>query len=61
MAEILARLFADQKLDRFFVLEHFIERFVVMVDNLPRSQLPKTHRPIKQTPGTFLAGANGTS
>ena len=55
MAEILARLFADQKLDRFFILEHFIERFVVMVDNLPRSQLPKTHRPIKQTPGTFLA------
>ena len=55
MAEILARLFADQKLDRFFILEHFIERFVVMVDNLPRSQLPKTHRPIRQTPGTFLA------
>ena len=55
MAEILARLFADKKLDRFFILEHFIERFVVMVDNLPRQQLPKTHRPIKQTPGTFLA------
>jgi len=55
MAEILGRLFADQKLDRFFMLEHFIERFVVMVDNLPRPQLPKTHRPIKQTPGRFLA------
>jgi len=55
MAEILGRLFADQKLGRFFILEHFIERFVVMVDNLPRPQLPKTHRPIKQTPGTFLA------
>ena len=55
MAEILARLFADQKLDRFFVLEHFIERFVVMVDNLPRPQLPKAHRPIRQIPGAFLA------
>jgi len=55
MAELLGRLFADQKLDRFFILEHFIERFVVMVDNLPRPQLPKTHRPIKQTPGAFLA------
>jgi hypothetical protein len=54
MAEILARLFADEHLDRFFILEHFIERFVVMVDNLPRQQLPKTHRPIKQTPGKFL-------
>lgn len=55
MAEILAKLFADKKLDRFFILEHFIERFVVMVDNLPRQQLPKTHRPIKPTPGKFLA------
>jgi hypothetical protein len=55
MAEILAKLFADQKLDRFFILEHFIERFVVMVDNLPRPQLSKTHRPLKQTPGRFLA------
>ena len=54
MAELLAKLFADQKLDRFFILEHFIERFVVMVDNLPRPQLSKTHRPLKQTPGRFL-------
>lgn len=54
MAEILARLFADQKLDRFFFPEHFIERFVVMVDNLPRPQLPATHRPLKKTAGNFL-------
>lgn len=55
MAEILARLIADQKLVRFFIPEHFIERFVVMVDNLPRPQLPTTHRPLKKTPGKFLA------
>jgi len=55
MAAIMARLFADQKLDRFFILEHFIERFVVMVDNLPRQQLPATHRPVKETQGRFLA------
>jgi hypothetical protein len=55
MAEILAKLFVDQKLDRFFMLEHFIERFVVMVDNLPQQQLPATHRPLKKTPGKFLA------
>ncbi|MEN8687334.1 MAG: DUF3014 domain-containing protein [Desulfuromonadales bacterium] len=55
MADILAKLFTDQKLDRFFVLEHFIERFVVMVDNLPRAELPRTHRPVKQTPKTFIA------
>lgn len=55
MAELLGRLFANEHLDRFLVLEHFIERFVVMVDNLPRQQLPKTHRPVKQPPGKFLA------
>ncbi len=55
MATILAKLFADQNLDRFFILEHFIERFVVMVDNLPRPQLPTTRRPVKQMTGRFLA------
>lgn len=55
MAAILTKLFADQKLERFFTLEHFIERFVVMIDNLPRSQLPATHRPLKKIPGSFLA------
>ena len=55
VAAILTKLSADQKLDRFFILEHFIERFVVMIDNLPRSQLPATHRPLKKTPGNFLA------
>jgi hypothetical protein len=59
MADILAKLFADQKLDRFFILEHFIERFVVMVDNLPRAELPRTHRPVKQTPGNFLVQGEG--
>ena len=54
MAEILAKLFVDKKLNRFFIFEHFIERFVVMVDNLPRPQLPTTHRPLKKTPGHFL-------
>lgn len=59
MAEILAKLFVDQKLSRFFILEHFVERFVVMVDNLPRPQLPTTHSPLKKTPGNFLAQGEG--
>ncbi len=54
MAAILAKLFTDQRLDRFFFLEHFIERFVVMVDNLPRQELPATHRPLKKLQGEFL-------
>ncbi|MCK4536575.1 MAG: DUF3014 domain-containing protein [Desulfuromonadales bacterium] len=55
MEDILSRLFAEQRLDRFFLLEHIIERFVVMVDNLPRQNLPVTHRPLKKIPGIFLA------
>jgi hypothetical protein len=54
MAKILARLFADQPLDRFFILDHFIERFVVMVDNLSGPQLPVVRRPIKPTAGQFM-------
>ncbi|MEJ2470657.1 MAG: DUF3014 domain-containing protein [Desulfuromonadales bacterium] len=55
ITEILGKLFAGKNLDRFLVLDHFIERFVVMVDSLPRSQVPKTHRPIKPIPERFLA------
>jgi len=55
IAAVLAKLFVDQKMDRLLIFEHFIERFVVMVDNLPRAQLPATHRPFKKTPGNFLA------
>lgn len=52
--EILGRLFTEQKLSRFFLLEHIIERFVIMVDNLPRQSLPATHRPVEKIPGRFL-------
>lgn len=54
MAAILSQLFTDQRLDRFFISEHFIERLVVMIDNLPRQELPATHRPLKKIPGEFL-------
>jgi hypothetical protein len=55
MEEILSRLFVDQKLNHFFILDHFIERSVVMIDSLPRQDLPATHRPVKKIPGAFLA------
>ena len=55
VAEILNQLFKETNLDRFFILDHFIERFVVMIDNLTRPQIPKSHRPVKQIPGMFLA------
>lgn len=54
MKELLAVLFREQNLERLFFLEHFVERFVVMVDNLPRGQLPPTHRPVRKISGDFL-------
>lgn len=53
MEVILSRLFAKQKLGTYFLLDHLVERFVVMVDNLPRQNLPATHRPLKKIPGSF--------
>ncbi len=54
VGEVLERLFSEQNLGRFFLLEHIIERFVVMVDNLPRQDLPVSHRPLKKISGKFL-------
>ena len=51
MAEILARLFADKKLDRFFILDHFIERFVVMVDSTKPETFREGTRSIDHRPG----------
>jgi hypothetical protein len=51
--DTLSRLFAGRQFDKFFVLDNFIQRFVVMVDNLPRRNLPATHLPIKPVPGIF--------
>lgn len=53
MEDLLSKLFREQDLGKVFFLEHFIERFVVMVDNLPRQQLPATHRPFRKVPGNF--------
>jgi hypothetical protein len=50
---ILSNLFAGRQIGKFFVLENFIRRFVVMVDNLPRRDLPSTHMPIRPVPGKF--------
>lgn len=54
MREILARLFPKERLERFFVLEHFIQRFVVTVDNLPRHDLPVNRLPMRPLSSGFL-------
>ncbi len=54
LRNLLTSLFVEQNLDRFFSLEHIVERFVVMVDNLPRAQLSARHRILKKIRGDFL-------
>jgi hypothetical protein len=51
--KIFSSLFAGRQIDKFFVLDNFIQRFVVMVDNLPRRNLPATHLPTRPVPGKF--------
>jgi len=52
--EILLRLFAGLHPEDIFITDAFIERFVIMIDNLPRKKLPLSHLPVRPVPGTFL-------
>jgi hypothetical protein len=61
MREFLPRLFAGQHLDTFFVLDNFIQRLVVMVDNLPRRDLPVNRLPTRPVPGKFQVTAEETN
>lgn len=50
----LGRLFPLLRLDTLLNLDHFIQRFVLMVDSLPRPELPANRLPTKPVPGSFL-------
>ena len=54
MTGVLSKLFQKQDVDRFFIIDHFVERFVTMVDSLTSSQLPQTHRAVTSPPGVFI-------
>jgi hypothetical protein len=54
MRESLSELFPRQNLGDLFFLKHFIQRFVLMVDNLPRHELPYNRLPVKPASGRFL-------
>lgn len=51
---VLADLFGAMDLERILVSDRFIERFVLLVDNLPRRELPADRSPARPVPGTFL-------
>jgi len=54
MREILDWLLPKRQLEEFFILEHFIQRFVLMVDSLPRRELPANRLPTRPMAGKFL-------
>ncbi len=48
-------LLGDEKLFiELFHLDHFIQRFVVTIDNLPNKNLPRRQLPVKGAPDLFL-------
>ncbi len=59
MKDVLSRLFPDLRLERFFIFENFIPRFVATVDNLPRKTLPVTHLPTRPAGGQFQVKKEG--
>lgn len=61
MRRLAAMLAGQDQLLKLFYLDHFIERFVVTVDNLPRRSLTLRQMPVKPAPGAFKvqAGQDG--
>jgi Protein of unknown function (DUF3014) len=57
--ESLSRVFDPQRLGEVLVFKDFINRFVVTVDNLPRSKLPVQHLPGNLPRGKFMVKKEG--
>ena len=59
LQELLGRLLPGQPLVRFFRLDHFVRRLVLLIDSLPRNQLPVDRLPVKPVAGKFLVTGSG--
>lgn len=55
LQELLGQFWPGVSLERFFILDHFIQRLVLLVDSLPRDQLPTARLPVRPVAGSFLA------
>lgn len=55
LRESLSKNFPGENFAHLFFLDHFIQRFVLLVDNLPRPTLPTGRLPSRPAPGKFLA------
>ena len=54
LSQLLGRLLPGQPLKNFFILDHFIQRLVLLIDNLPRAELPASRLPTRPVAGRFL-------
>jgi hypothetical protein len=54
MHNLLDLLADDQKLLKLFLFDHFVQRLVVTIDNLPRKELAGRQLPLKSPAGSFL-------
>lgn len=54
LPRLLALLDGKKQLIELFIPDHFIQRFVVTIDNLPNKELPRKQLPVKGVGGLFL-------
>lgn len=52
--QALINSFDGQMPNKLLLMENFIQKFVVTIDNLPGKRLPRAHLPIKAPGGKFL-------
>ncbi len=54
MRYLVVLLGKRESLAKLFIFDHFIQRFVVTVDNLPNKDLPRKQLPLKGAEGRFM-------
>jgi hypothetical protein len=59
--EVFNALFPNQPVERLLVLDHFIQRFVLLIDSLPKPDLPASRLPTRPVAGHFLVEHSGQS
>ncbi len=59
-SDLLIQLFGEPAWKQLLTPQHFIQRLVLIIDALPREDLPMQHLPVRSPPGSFLtAGKPG--
>lgn len=59
LREVLKPFAADDSFMQLLIMDNFIPKLVVTIDNLPQKKLPQAHLPVKPPKGRFLV--SGTS